>query len=102
MHSGLYCGPADARESRNLFDREIANPAPLDLESNDAEDGALAFRIVLPQIVRHTAGSTEHSAPVSRSLSVGRPLALPRGKPTENATVDPPDLCCVAGSRPAT
>jgi hypothetical protein len=46
------------------------------LKRDDAQDGSLALSIVVPQIVRQRAGTTERPPAVARCLPVRGALAL--------------------------
>jgi hypothetical protein len=72
--------PTDARERRNFIDGKVANATTLDLPSDDAQNRPLALGIVMSEIDRQCAGSTEHPAPVSRCFTVGRSLPLTWGE----------------------
>jgi hypothetical protein len=76
VHGSLDCGSADTSDGRNLVNRPIAHTMTLYLKRDDAQDGSLALSIVVPQIVRQRAGTTERPPAVARCLPVRGALAL--------------------------
>jgi hypothetical protein len=48
MNCGLHGCPANTGEGRDLVDRQVAYAMVFYLTGNDAKDGALSFRVVLP------------------------------------------------------
>lgn len=57
MQGGLHGGAADSGLCGERVDRVIAETITLDLKGDDTQDRALAFGVVVPQIVRERAGA---------------------------------------------
>jgi hypothetical protein len=57
MNCGLHSHPANTGEGRDLVDRQVAYAMVLYLAGDNAKDGALPLRVVLPQTVRECARS---------------------------------------------
>lgn len=81
MRRRLHRGSAHAGQRRNLVDWQITNAVVFDLASDDAEDRALTFRVVVAQRIGQRARSAEPSPSVARGLTIGRALPLPGLKP---------------------
>jgi len=76
---------AAIRSAAFLIDRQIAYAVVLHLACDDAQNGALPFGVMVPEIRGHDCRAAERATTLARCLAIGRPRALARREATPYA-----------------